>query len=59
MTIGGEMLLEKHGSVLGVAKAHIKGEIEHFDEHVRVVCAPVDIMAAEAAIRLEREATKS
>lgn len=55
MTVGGEVLLEKYGGVLGVAKAYILGQIDKFEEHVRVVCSSIDIQAAESAIRLERE----
>lgn len=54
-SIGGEMLLKKYGDVLGVAKAYILGQIDCFQDSVSNVCGPVDIMAAEAAIRLERE----
>ncbi|MHC4705017.1 MAG: hypothetical protein ACYTFQ_31090 [Planctomycetota bacterium] len=55
MTIGAEYLLKEYGSVLGVAKAYIQGEVDDLYQcHVSEICGRVDIAAAEAALRLER-----
>lgn len=54
-TIGGTSLLEAYGcSRLAVAKAYILGKIEN-DSFIWDVISTLDIAAAEAAIRLERE----
>lgn len=52
--IGKEMLLHKFGSVQGVAKAYLSGEVEAcLQPHVRDVCDIFDIATAEAICRLD------
>lgn len=55
MNVGQQMLIDEFGSVLGVAKAYLRGEVTTFEEHVSSICDRTDIAAAEAAIRLERD----